>query len=85
MNHNVDAKLSKLARSYFGKHGLDIANADVRVHYGLCMVTGKIRRLPKVSLESVEERAKFVAGIIVKISGIKDVVLQCNYEEDYFK
>ena len=85
MNHSIDVKLSKLARSYFGNHGLDIANADIRVHYGLCMITGKIKRLPKAQVDSVEDRVKFVVGIIVKIAGIKDAVLQCSYEEDYFK
>ena len=79
-----DVTLTKLARSYFGKHGLDLRMADVRVSYGVCYVNGKIERLPKEKVASVKERTEFVAGLIRQISGMKDVILHCEYQETAF-
>ena len=80
-----DIKLTKLARSYFGKHDLDLSYADLRVSYGTCIITGKICKIPRADVKSVQNRAEFIAGIIMKIPGIKEVVLQCSFEEEYFK
>jgi len=84
MNAN-DVTLTKKARSYFGKHSLDASNADVRVLYGTCFITGKISRLPKTKVENVEKQTDFVAGLIRQIPGIREVVLHCSFQEEYFK
>lgn len=83
--NSVDVRLNKQARSYFGKHDLDISHADVRVTYGTCIISGKISRLPKTKVESVEDRTLYVAGIINRMPGIREVVLQCTYQEEFFK
>ena len=80
MDHK-DIKLQKLARSYFGKHDLDISMADVRITYGVCTISGKIRRIPRAKVDSVEKRTEYVAGLLKTLPGIKEVVLQCAYED----
>jgi hypothetical protein len=80
-----DVTLTKQVRSYFGKHGLDLRTADVRVTYGVCHVTGKIEKIPKEDVKSVKDRTQFVTSLIRQISGIKEVVLNCDYQEDVFR
>lgn len=77
----TDLRLQKQVRSFFLKNDLDLSCADVRVSYGTCIVTGKIGRIPRSKVDSVEKRTEFVAGILYQINGIKEVVLQCHYQE----
>ena len=80
-----DIRLTKQARNMFGRHDIDISMADVRVTHGTCFINGKLQRLPKTKVDSVEQRVAQIAEYIRKISGIRDVVLQCEYQEEYFK
>jgi len=79
---NNDVKLTKQARSMFGKHDIDITMADVRVTYGVCTVAGKLQKLPKTKVEKIETRVQQIASYIKQLPGIREVVLFCEYKEE---
>lgn len=79
-----DVRLTKQARNLFGKHDLDITMADIRVSYGVCRINGMLQKLPKTNVENVEARTNKVAEFIQKLPGIKQVVVNCSFKEDYF-
>ncbi len=80
-----DLRATKFARSAFGKRGIDISMADVRVLHGVCFVRGKLKVLPKWDIKSIENEAAFIAGIIKRQPDVKECVLECTYQESYFK
>lgn len=81
-----DIRLQKQARIQFMKHSLDLTMADVRVTYGTCFVTGRIRKVPKSDVKNVEQETMKVCDILRRVGGIKEVILQnCTFDEDMFK
>jgi hypothetical protein len=79
-----DVRATKGARAKFGKFGLDLLMADVRVTHGVCFVRGSIQALPKVNLKSVEQTTIDCAKSIKQLPEVKEVVLECSYKEPYF-
>lgn len=81
-----DRDNSKIIRTMFVKAGLDISMADIRVSFGICFITGKIKRYPKAEIDSVESTALKMREIIMKrFPSIKDALYQCTFQEEYFK
>lgn len=81
-----DVRLQKQARIHFMKHNLDLTMADVRVTYGVCFVTGRMRKMPKSDVKNVEQETLKVCDILKKVSGMKEVILQnCTFDEEQFK
>ncbi|MBS1718035.1 MAG: hypothetical protein JSS72_09930 [Armatimonadetes bacterium] len=79
-----DVRGTKAARSAFGKHGIDLTMADVRVQHGVCFVRGQLKALPKWRMPSVEHEAERTASLLKRTPEIKEVVLECTYREDHF-
>lgn len=80
-----DVRGTKFARSAFGKRGIDLTMADVRVQHGVCFVRGMLKAAPKWDIPSVEKEAHLVAGIIKRQATIKECVMECTYQEKFFK
>ena len=80
-----DLRGTKLARTAFGKRGIDISLADVRVQHGVCFVRGALKALPKWDIHSIEARAREIANILRRSAEIKEVILECSFKEDYFR
>lgn len=79
-----DVRATKGARATFGKFGLDLMMADVRVTHGVCFVRGRIRPLPKRNIPFVEGATNECAKAIKRIPEVKEVVLECTYQEPHF-
>lgn len=79
-----DNHLTKIIRCTFIQNDLDISNAYISVLYGIVYMTGKISRLPKTTVNNVEERTLQVVNLLKQMKGIKDVIAQCSYQEEYF-
>ena len=80
-----DVRSTKYARSAFTKRGIDITMAEVRVMHGVCFVRGKLKPMPKWSIPSVEKEAENIAKMIRRQPEVKECVLECTYQENYFK
>jgi hypothetical protein len=80
-----DVRGTKFARSAFTKRGIDITMADVRVTHGVCFVRGRLKAAPKTNIKNVETECLQIAGIIRRQANIKECVLDCTYQEPYFK
>jgi hypothetical protein len=80
-----DVRGTKAARSIFGKHGIDLRLADVRVTHGVCFVRGCLCALPKCNVKSVEETANLVCKVIRQQATIKECVLECTFKEEFFR
>lgn len=78
-----DVRATKSARNAFGKKGIDLMMADVRVQHGVCFVRGQLKALPKWNIESVEKEAMQVANMIKRLPEVKECVLECTYREAY--
>ena len=78
-----DVRATKGARNSFGKRGIDLQMADVRVQHGVCFVRGMLKALPKWNIESIEKEAMVVANMIKRMPEVKEVVLECSYREAY--
>jgi hypothetical protein len=75
-----DVAANKLVRKEFGRSGLDITYADIRVMHGTCYIRGSIS-LSKAG-EAVEPKAEMerIVRIIRQRPGIKDVVVDVRYK-----
>ena len=80
-----DVRGTKYARTAFARRGIDISMADVRVMHGVCFVRGKLRPMPKWDIRHVEAECQKIAGIIKKQAEIKECIMECTYQEPYFK
>ena len=79
-----DVRGTKSARSAFGKRGIDISMADVRVQHGVCFVRGTLKALPKWEIPNIEKEANQIATLLKRGAEIREVVLECTYKENYF-
>lgn len=72
-----DVRGTKLARTEFGRRGVDLTMADVRCMHGLVHVRGTISKLAGANIPSLKAECEHIAKILKTKEGIRDVVLDC--------
>jgi hypothetical protein len=78
MANPADVGASKAARRMFGKKGVDVSQADVRVAHGVCTIRGVISLL-KGHDGDVKTNTLEVANILKRRADVKDVVVDVTY------
>jgi hypothetical protein len=75
----ADREASKVARRFFGKRGIDVANADVRVSHGVCFVRGVVGVMPGSECEDLHAALEQTANLLRKRPEIRDVSIDVAY------
>lgn len=77
----ADVAASKLVRKEFGKSGLDITYADLRVMHGICYIRGTVAINKGVDgVDDPKAEMERIARILRQRPGIKDVVVDVRYK-----
>jgi len=80
MANPADVQSSKACRRLFGKRGIDVRGAEVRVMHGVCHVRGVIAPIPGQGVENLRETVLSVCGFIKRLPGVRDVSLEVIYK-----
>ncbi len=75
-----DVAGTKAARSFFGRRGIDLTLADIRVMHGVCYLRGTVSavRGPGAPAD-VKTECEQCARLLKQRPEIRDVVLDCTY------
>lgn len=76
----ADVAASKLVRKEFGKSGLDITYADLRVTHGIAYIRGNISINKSTPVTDMRIEMERVVRILRQRQGIKDVVVDVRYK-----
>jgi len=79
MANEDDVRGTKYARSEFGRRGVDLTQADLRVMHGICYVRGSVRALRSSNITDLRAEMEKIAKVLRTKQEIKDVVLDCIY------
>lgn len=71
----ADVEASKAARRTFGKRGIDITQADIRVMHGVCHVRGVLSRIPGKDIDDLRAATEQVATLLRKRGDIREVAV----------
>ncbi len=74
-----DVAGTKMARSMFGRRGIDVTLADLRVMHGVLYVRGSVSAVKGSGVENVKTETENLARILRQRAEIRDVVLDCVY------
>lgn len=74
-----DVTGTKIARSMFGRRGIDVSRAEVRVMHGVCYIRGPVSAIKGSGVEDVRGECEQVARLLRQKPEIRDVVLDCVY------
>lgn len=74
-----DVAGTKFARSYFGRRGVDLTLADVRVMHGVCYLRGTVSAVKGSGVHDVKSECEQCARLLKQRPEIRDVVLDCTY------
>lgn len=75
----ADVAGSKLVRKEFGKSGLDITYADLRVTHGVAYIRGNVSINKSTPVTDPKLEMDRVVRILRQRPGIKDVVVDVRY------
>lgn len=79
MANEDDVRGTKHARSEFGRRGIDLTQADLRVMHGVCYVRGSVRALRSANIPDLKAEMEKIAKILKTKQEIKDVIMDCIY------
>ena len=81
MSSPADVGASKAARRMFGKRGIDVSGADVRVHHGVCAVRGVVGLIKGVEVSGdIKEVTQQVCNLLRRRPDIREVTLDVIYK-----
>ena len=73
-----DVRAIKAARNAFGKWGIDVTHADIRLHHGIVQVRGLLKPLKGFAITDLRAQTENVSKALRGSNGIKDVVIDCQ-------
>lgn len=74
-----DVSTTKMVRRDFGRSGLDITYADIRVLHGVVYIRGTVSVNKSTDVEDPKAEMERVARLLRQRAGIKDVVVDVRY------
>lgn len=74
-----DVAGTKMARSVFGRRGIDTSLADLRVMHGVLYVRGSVSAVKGSGIVDIKHEVENTARILRQRPEIRDVVLDCVY------
>jgi len=75
----ADMEATKAARRMFGKRGVDVSLADIRVMHGVCHVRGVLSALKGKEVEDLRAAVEQVATFLKKRPDIREVAVDAVY------
>lgn len=76
-----DVSGTKMARSLFGRRGIDVSRADLRVMHGVCYLRGTISAIRGFGVEDLKGETANVARLLRQKPEIRDVVIDVTYRQ----
>jgi hypothetical protein len=76
-----DVRGTKAARSVFGRKGVDVSMADVRVLHGVLHVRGVVRPIKGNGITDIKKQVEDTVKVLKNKAEIKEVVLDLAYRE----
>lgn len=74
-----DVASNKLVRSLFGRRGIDVTRADLRVMHGVLYIRGAVSAIPGSGIVDLKLEVQNIARLLTQKPDIKDVVIDCMF------
>ncbi|MEQ1822630.1 MAG: hypothetical protein ABL949_08975 [Fimbriimonadaceae bacterium] len=74
-----DVAANKIVRQMFGRRGIDVTRADLRVMHGVCYIRGAVAAIPGSGITDLKLEVQNIARLLTQKGGIKDVVVDCQF------
>lgn len=74
-----DVAANKFVRSIFGRRGIDVTRADLRVMHGVCYIRGAVAAIPGSGITDLKLEVQNIAKLLTQKPDIKDVVIDCHF------